>query len=62
MKALKSKTLWFSLVLAVLGTLQAEWGIVDDYLSPRAAGLGALAIAILVAVLRVLTTKPLEEK
>ena len=62
MKALKSKTIWFSLLLAVFGALQAGWGLIDDYLSPKAAGFGALAIAVLVAVLRVLTTKPLEDK
>lgn len=62
MKALKSKTIIFSLLLAIFGTLQAGWGLIDDYLSPRAAGFGALIIAVLVAALRVLTTKPLDEK
>lgn len=62
MKALKSKTLWFSLLLAVLGAVQAGWGVIDDYMSPRAAGFGAIIIAALVAVLRILTTQPLEDK
>ena len=62
MKALKSKTLWFSLLLAVLGAVQAGWGVIDDYLNPRVAGVAAVAIAVLVAVLRVLTNKPLKAK
>jgi hypothetical protein len=61
-KLLKSKTMLFSLALAVLGAVQASWGVLDDYLSPKAAGLAAVAVAILVAVLRVLTTEPLSDK
>ena len=62
MKFLKSKTLWFSFLLTVFGAVQASWGLVDDFLSPRAAGFGALAIGIAIAVLRFLTTQPLDEK
>ena len=62
MNFLKSKTMMFSLLLAALGAVQASWGIVDDYLSPRASGVAAMAIAVLVALLRVVTTKPLDEK
>lgn len=62
MKFLKSKTLWFSFLLTVFGAVQASWGLVDDFLSPRAAGFGALAIGVLVAVLRFITTQPLDEK
>ena len=62
MNFLKSKTMLFSLLLAALGAVQASWGIVDDYLSPRASGVAAMAIAVLVALLRVVTTKPLDEK
>ena len=62
MNFLKSKTMMFSLLLAALGAVQASWGIVDDYLSPRASGVAAMAIAVLVALLRGVTTKPLDEK
>jgi len=62
MKYLKSKTLWFALLLAVLSTVQASWGVLDDYLSPKVAGLAGVVIAVLVAILRVLTTQPLEDK
>jgi hypothetical protein len=62
MNAFKSKTVWFSIALAAFGAMQAGWGLIDDFLSPRVAGFGAVAIAVLVAVLRVVTTKPLDEK
>ena len=62
MNALKSKTMWFSLLLAVFGALQAGWGLIDDFMTPRAAGFGAVAIGIIVAILRIVTTKPLEDK
>lgn len=61
-KILKSKTMLCSLALAALGALQASWGILDDYLDPKTAGLAAVAIAVLMAVLRVLTTQPLSDK
>jgi hypothetical protein len=60
--AFKSKTIWFSLLLGVFGAVQASWGLIDDFLSPRAAGFGAMAIAVLVAALRVVTTSSLEDK
>lgn len=62
MKALKSKTILFSIVLAALGAVQAGWGVIDDFLSPRVAGVAAVAIAIAVAMLRVITNKPLGKK
>lgn len=62
MQALKSKTMWFSLLLAVFGALQAGWGLIDDFMTPRVAGFGAVGVAVIVAILRIITTKPLEEK
>ena len=62
MKRLKSKTYWFAIALAVLSTVQASWGILDDYLNPRVAGLAGVFVAILVAVLREVTTEPLSDK
>ena len=61
-KILKSKTLMFSLLLAVLGVIEVSFGVFQAYLSPAVYGFSLMAISVVVAVLRVLTTLPLDEK
>lgn len=61
-KFLKSKTIIVALLLAVFGALQASMGVFTDYLTPEAYGLFTMAVGVIVAVLRVLTTVPLDEK
>ena len=59
---MKSKTMLFSLALAILGTLQASIGIFTAYLTPQAMGVVTMIIGMAVAVLRVLTTSSLGDK
>ena len=57
---LKSKTLWFAIIIAVLSVLQ---GFVFQLpLTPFWQAVVGVGIAVAVAVLRFLTTKPLSEK
>lgn len=58
--ALKSRTLWFSVILAVLSVVQGS--IAQLALDPQAQMLIGIVVAAAVAVLRVLTTQPLSEK
>ena len=62
MNILKSKTMLFALVLAILGVLQASMEVFTPYLTPQASGLVGVAIGLAVAILRVLTTLPLDKK
>jgi hypothetical protein len=57
-----SKTLLFSMLLAVLGTLQASLDIFTPYLTPQTMGFVTLAIGVAVAILRVVTTQALSDK
>ena len=59
-QALKSRTVWLGIVVAVLSVLQ---GFVAQLpVSPLAqAGIG-ITIAVAIVVLRILTTQPLTEK
>lgn len=57
---LKSKTIIFAIALSVLSVLQGYIGLLP--LSQEVQGVAGLLIAIMVAVLRVLTTVPLSEK
>lgn len=61
-KILKSKTMLFALALAILGTLQASMELFTPYLTAQAAGLLTLFVSLAVAILRVLTTMPLDDK
>lgn len=58
--ALKSKTMWASVIIAVLSSLQAFFGTLP--LDPTTSGLVGLFISTTIALLRVLTTQSLTEK
>jgi len=61
-RIIKSKTMIFSMVLAVIGVLQASTDFLSTVMSPHAFGYLTLVSGIVAAVLRVLTTQPLEDK
>lgn len=61
--ALRSKTIWFSLALAVLSVVQVHAGLFTPLFSdPAHFGYFTAAIALAVAVLRWVTTLPLSAK
>jgi len=62
MNALKSKTILFSLLLAVLGAVEQNTAMVTSLVGPQNTGLAMLVIGAIVAALRTVTTKPLSEK
>lgn len=60
MKAHKSKTMWFSLFLVIFGALFDNFSYVQNIIDPRYYGICLIVIGIIVAVLRFITTKPIE--
>jgi hypothetical protein len=58
----KSKTMWFALALVVLGFVAENFNYVQDIIDPKYYGISYMAIGIIVAVLRFITTQPLSEK
>jgi uncharacterized membrane protein len=56
--AFKSKTLWFSLALAVLGAIEMQAQIIPE----AYRGISLVVIAGVTAVLRIMTTMPVNEK
>lgn len=60
MKARKSKTMWFSLALVVFGALFDNLSYVQNIIDPRYYGVILIAIGLVVAVLRFVTTQPIE--
>ncbi len=57
---LKSKTMWFSAILAVLSVAQGF--VLQVPMSPELQGLVGAVVAAIVAYLRAVTTKPLFDK
>ena len=54
--------MWFSFALVVFGALFDNFSYVQNLIDPQFYGFGYIAIGIIVAVLRFLTTKPLDDK
>ena len=61
MGSLRSKTIIFSVLLAIVGTLELNIHLLQDMLGDY-YGISYVGIAIAVAVLRAVTTKPLRDK
>lgn len=59
-KALRSKTIWFSILLAVLPVIPTYIGEFD--LTPIQQMLAVQVIAVIVAILRFVTDKPINDK
>ena len=60
--AMHSKTMWFSFALVVLGALYDNFSYIEQLINPRLYGVLLISIGVAVAVLRFLTTQPLDEK
>lgn len=60
--ACKSKTMWLSMSLVVLGAIADASAYLDDLLSPKVFSATMVVVGVLSAILRVVTTKPLDEK
>jgi len=61
MKAHRSKTLWFSFLLVVFGALFDNFSYLQSVISERYYGILLVVIGIVVAVLRFLTTGPIND-
>jgi len=59
MKPHKSKTLWFSFALVVFGALMDNLPQIQSLIDPKYYGVLIIAIGIIVAVLRFLTSTPI---
>ena len=60
--AMHSKTMWFSMALVILGVVYDNFSYIENLIPPRLYGVLLIFIGIVVAVLRFVTTQPLDEK
>ena len=56
----KSRTMWFSLLLVVFGALEAGFPYLQNIIDPQYYGVLLVAIGVVVAILRFITTGPLK--
>jgi hypothetical protein len=59
---IKSKTMWFSFALVVFGALFDNLPTLQAFLDPKFYSYSLVVIGVCVAVLRFLTTQPLDKK
>ena len=59
---MKSRTMWFSFALVVFGALFDNFSYLQSVIDERYYGILLVAIGVIVAILRFVTTQPLEEK
>jgi len=62
LQAAKSKTMWFSVMLAVLGVFEQNSGFIRDIVGEANFGMVMMGISAVTAVLRAVTTQPLSAK
>ena len=60
--ALKSKTMWFSGLITALGALSDNSQYLKALLDDMSFNTVMIAIGVITALLRIYTTKPLDEK
>jgi uncharacterized membrane protein YdcZ (DUF606 family) len=61
MKMMKSRTMWFSLALVIFGALFDNFSYLQSVISEKYYGVLLVAIGIIVAVLRFITTGPIKD-
>jgi uncharacterized membrane protein YdcZ (DUF606 family) len=59
---MRSKTMWFSLALVILGVVYDNFSYVSNLIDPRLYGILLILIGITVALLRFVTTQSLDDK
>ena len=60
--ALKSKTMFFAMLLAGLGAVQEQLPQLQQYVTPQFFGYFSMGVGVVVAILRIVTTQSLSNK
>jgi len=57
----RSKTMWFSLALVIFGALFDNFSQLQNIIDEKYYGIILVAVGVIVAILRFITTQPLED-
>ncbi len=61
-KLLKSKTMIFSILLAMLGVVELNMSVFSTYMTQEMYGIFVIVVGMITAVLRILTTSSIDDK
>ena len=59
---MKSRTMWFSFALVIFGALFDNFSYLQSVIDERYYGILLVAIGVIVAILRFITTQPLRDR
>ena len=59
---MKSKTMWFSFLLIIVGAISDNLPALQAFISPQVYAYSLMTIGVICAILRFVTTQPLGEK
>jgi hypothetical protein len=59
---MKSRTIWFSFLLVIIGSLYDNFSYLQNVIDPKYYGISLVTIGIVCAILRFITTQPIGEK
>jgi len=57
---MKSRTMWFSFLLVIVGAVADNLPALQALISPQVYGYTLMTVGVICAILRFITTKPLE--
>jgi len=57
---MKSRTMWFSFLLVIVGAVADNLPALQAFISPQVYGYTLMTVGVICAILRFITTKPLE--
>lgn len=57
---IKSRTMWFSLLLVIFGALEAGFPYLQSVIDPQYYGVILVGIGVITAILRFITTGPIK--
>lgn len=60
MRMMKSRTMWFSFLLVIFGAILDNFSYLQSVIDQRYYGVLLVAIGVIVAILRFLTTGPIK--
>ena len=58
---MQSRTMWFSFALVILGVVYDNFSYVQNIIDPRVYGIVLIGVGICVAILRFITSEPLDK-
>ena len=59
---MRSRTMWFSLALVILGVVYDNFSYLEHLIDPRLYGILLICIGVAVGVLRFVTTQSLDDR